>query len=66
MLSALREGFSLVIGFAGDVISAIFGTASEGSTAGTWSELTTMVGIGVGLYLMRACVGTVKSLIQGY
>lgn len=67
MLAALQSGFSAIIGFVGDVISAIFGTASEGdSVAGSWSEIQTLIGIGVGIFLVRVSVGVVKSLVQGY
>ena len=67
MLAALQSGFSAIIGFVGDVISAIFGTASESNTvAGSWSEVQTLIGIGVGIFLVRVSVGVVKSLVQGY
>ena len=53
--------------FVGDVISAIFGTASASDTvAGSWSEVQTLIGIGVGIFLVRVSVGVVKSLVQGY
>lgn len=67
MLDALKSGFSAIIGFVGDVISAIFGTASATDTvAGSWSEVQTLIGIGVGIFLVRVSVGVVKSLVQGY
>lgn len=67
MLTALQNGFSAIIGFVGDVISAIFGTASDnGGVAGSWSEIQTLIGIGVGIFLVRVSVGVVKSLVQGY
>lgn len=67
MLTALQNGFSAIIGFVGDVISAIFGSASEAdAVAGTWSEIQTLIGIGVGIFLVRVSVGVVKSLVQGY
>lgn len=67
MLTALQNGFSAIIGFVGDVISAIFGTASDtGGVSGSWSEIQTLIGIGVGIFLVRVSVGVVKSLVQGY
>ena len=66
MLQALQDGFSAIIGFVGEVISAIFGTASEGTTAGSWAEIQTLIGIGVGIFLVRVSVGVIKSLVQGY
>lgn len=67
MLAALQSGFSAIIGFVGDVISAIFGTASESNkVAGSWSEIQTLIGIGVGIFLVRVSVGVIKSLVQGY
>lgn len=67
MLTALQSGFKAIIGFVGDVISAIFGTASESNTiAGSWSEIQTLIGIGVGIFLVRVSVGVIKSLVQGY
>lgn len=67
MLAALQSGFEAIIGFVGDVISAIFGTATEaGGVAGSWSEIQALIGIGVGIFLVRVSVGVVKSLVQGY
>lgn len=67
MLAALQDGFSAIIGFVGDVISAIFGKAADaGGVAGSWSEIQTLIGIGVGIFLVRVSVGVVKSLVQGY
>ncbi len=67
MLTALKDGFSAIIGFVGDVISAIFGTASDaGGIAGSWSQIQILIGIGVGIFLVRVSVGVVKSLVQGY
>lgn len=67
MLAALQSGFEAIIGFVGDVISAIFGTATEvGGVAGSWSEIQTLIGIGVGIFLVRVSVGVIKSLVQGY
>lgn len=68
MLAALQSGFEAIIGFVGDVISAIFGTASEagGGVAGSWAEIQTLIGIGVGIFLVRVSVGVIKSLVQGY
>lgn len=67
MLAALQSGFKAIIGFVGDVISAIFGTATEsGGVAGSWSEIQTLIGIGVGIFLVRVSVGVIKSLVQGY
>lgn len=67
MLTALQNGFTAIIGFVGDVISAIFGTVSEGGgVAGSWSEIQALIGIGVGIFLVRVSVGVVKSLVQGY
>lgn len=67
MLAALQSGFEAIIGFVGDVISAIFGTATEaGGIAGAWAEIQTLIGIGVGIFLVRVSVGVIKSLVQGY
>ena len=66
MLTALQDGFSAIIGFVGEVISAIFGTASADTTAGSWAEIQTLIGIGVGIFLVRVSVGVIKSLVQGY
>lgn len=66
MLTALQNGFSAIIGFVGEVISAIFGTKAENTTAGSWSEIQTLIGIGVGIFLVRVSVGVIKSLVQGY
>lgn len=67
MLAALESGFKAIIGFVGDVISAIFGTVTEtGAVAGSWSEIQTLIGIGVGIFLVRVSVGVIKSLVQGY
>lgn len=67
MLAALQSGFQAIIGFVGDVISAIFGKATEaGGVAGSWTEIQTLIGIGVGIFLVRVSVGVIKSLVQGY
>lgn len=67
MLDALKSGFKAIIGFVGDVISAIFGTATEADVvAGSWAEIQTLIGIGVGIFLVRVSVGVIKSLVQGY
>lgn len=67
MLAALQSGFEAIIGFVGDVISAIFGKATEtGGVAGSWAEIQTLIGIGVGIFLVRVSVGVIKSLVQGY
>jgi len=67
MLAALQSGFEAIIGFVGDVISAIFGTATEaGGVSGSWAEIQTLIGIGVGIFLVRVSVGVIKSLVQGY
>lgn len=67
MLDALKTGFSAIVGFVGDVISAIFGTAgTQGTVAGSWAEIQPVIGIGVGIFLVGVSVRVIKSLIQGY
>ena len=67
MLAAITSGVSTAITIGGDVISAIFGTASEsGGVAGAWAAILPAVGLAVGFFVLRGGIGIVKSLIKGY
>lgn len=68
MLTAITTGVTTAISIVGDVISAIFGTASaEGAgIAGTWSAILPAVGLAVGIFVLITGIGIVKSLIKGY
>lgn len=67
MLAAITTGVTTVIGYVGNIISAITGTASEsGGIAGTWGSLLPVIGLGVGVMFVMFAITTVKSLIKGY
>lgn len=67
MLAAITTGVTTVIGYVGNIISAITGTASEsGGIAGTWGSLLPVIGLGIGVMFVMFAITTVKSLIKGY
>lgn len=67
MLDAITTGVTTVIGYVGNIIKAITGTASESDTlAGAWGALLPVIGLGIGVMFVMFAITTVKSLIKGY
>lgn len=69
MLAAITTGVTTVIGYVGNIIKAITGTAgAEGGTAidGAWGSLLPVIGLGIGVMFVMFAITTVKSLIKGY
>lgn len=60
MMSAIGSGITAVIGYAGEVISAL--TGAEGAFA----DLLPVVGMAVGIGLVGWGIRTVKSLTWGF
>lgn len=67
MLDAITTGVTTVIGYVGNIVKAITGTASESDTlAGAWGALLPVIGLGIGVMFVMFAITTVKSLIKGY
>ena len=67
MLDAITTGVSTVIGYVGNIIKAITGTAAESdAVAGAWGAVLPVIGLGIGLMFVMFAITTVKSLIKGY
>lgn len=67
MLAAITTGVTTVIGYVGNIIKAITGTASETDTvAGAWGDVLPVIGLGIGVMFVMFAITTVKSLIKGY
>lgn len=67
MLDAITTGVTTVIGFVGNIIKAIAGTAVESdAVAGAWGALLPVIGLGIGVMFVMFAITTVKSLIKGY
>ena len=60
MLEVITDGFSALVGFTGNVISAIF------NTNGDWSAILPVVGISIGMTIVGFGISTVKNLIGRY
>ena len=68
MLAAITTGVTTVIGYVGNVIKAIAGTAAAegGGIDGDWGSLLPVIGLGIGVMFVMFAITTVKSLIKGY
>ena len=68
MLAAITTGVTTVIGYVGNVIKAIAGTAAAegGGIGGAWGSLLPVIGLGIGVMFVMFAITTVKSLIKGY
>lgn len=68
MLAAITTGVTTVIGYVGNIIKAITGTAAAegGSVDGAWGALLPVIGLGIGVMFVMFAITTVKSLIKGY
>ncbi len=67
MLAAITTGVTTVIGYVGNIIKAITGTAAEGGGIdGAWGSLLPVIGLGIGVMFVMFAITTVKSLIKGY
>ena len=67
MLDAITTGVTTVIGYVGNIIKAITGTASEAdAVAGAWGSVLPVIGLGIGVMFVMFAITTVKSLIKGY
>lgn len=67
MLDAITTGVTTVIGYVGNIIKAITGTAVESDVvAGAWGALLPVIGLGIGVMFVMFAITTVKSLIKGY
>lgn len=68
MLAAITTGVTTVIGYVGNVIKAIAGTAAAegGGIDGAWGSLLPVIGLGIGVMFVMFAITTVKSLIKGY
>ena len=68
MLAAITTGVTTVIGYVGNIIKAITGTASSegGGIDGAWGPLLPVIGLGIGVMFVMFAITTVKSLIKGY
>jgi hypothetical protein len=68
MLAAITTGVTTVIGYVGNIIKAITGTASAegGGIDGAWGSLLPVIGLGIGVMFVVFAITTVKSLIKGY
>lgn len=67
MLEAITTGVTTVIGYVGNIVKAITGTASESDTlAGAWGALLPVIGLGIGVMFVMFAIMTVKRLIKGY
>lgn len=67
MLAAITTGVTTVIGYVGNIINAITGTADEaGGIDGAWGSLLPVIGLGIGVMFVMFAITTVKSLIKGY
>lgn len=67
MLAAITTGVTTVIGYVGNIIKAIAGTAAESdAVAGAWGALLPVIGLGIGVMFVMFAITTVKSLIKGY
>lgn len=67
MLAAITTGVTTVIGYVGNIIKAITGTAGEaGGIDGAWGSILPVIGLGIGVMFVMFAITTVKSLIKGY
>lgn len=68
MLAAITTGVTTVIGYVGNIIKAITGTAAAegGGIDGAWGSLLPVIGLGIGVMFVVFAITTVKSLIKGY
>ena len=67
MLAAITTGVTTVIGYVGNIIKAITGTAgAEGGIDGAWGSLLPVIGLGIGVMFVMFAITTLKSLIKGY
>ena len=68
MLAAITTGVTTVIGYVGNVIKAIAGTAAAegGGIDGAWGSILPVIGLGIGVMFVMFAITTVKSLIKGY
>lgn len=68
MLAAITTGVTTVIGYVGNIIKAITGTAPAegGGIDGSWGSLLPVIGLGIGVMFVMFAITTVKSLIKGY
>lgn len=65
MLTAIGDAFEELIGWIGAVISAIFGTATSGSSAGSWSLILPLIAIGLAISIVLVAVKVVRKLAWG-
>lgn len=68
MLAAITTGVTTVIGYVGNIIKAITGTAAAEGVGidGAWGSLLPVIGLGIGVMFVMFAITTVKSLIKGY
>lgn len=60
MLDAITSGFTQIITYVGNVITAIT------SSSGAWKDLLPVIGLGIAVMFVMFAITTVKSLIKGY
>lgn len=67
MLSAVSDGVTAIIGWFGQVLSALTTAASGSDPAGALYPLLAFIGIAVGLFIVFQAVRLIKSVIStGY
>lgn len=65
LLGYAGDIITAMIGWIGTVIGAIFNPASTGTTDGTWASIAPFLFIGLGITLILTSVGVVRSFIAG-
>lgn len=60
MIQNLTAGVTAVIGWFGDVVTALFGES------GSWAALAPIVGVAVGIGIAFTAVRIIKSIVVGY
>lgn len=64
LISTISTVLAAAIGWVGEVVSALFGTAAANSTAGTLADLVPFLAIGMGLAILGLGVKYVRSFVK--
>lgn len=64
LITQIGTVLSAAIGWVGEVVSSMFGTAASNTTAGLLSDLVPFLAIGMGLAILGLGVKYVRSFVQ--
>lgn len=64
LITNIGTVLTAAIGWVGETVSALFGTATTGSTAGALADLVPFLAIGMGLAILGLGVKYVRSFVQ--